>query len=216
MILAAESDTTKGNGNLSQEAQASGMSVEQFLRFQQLQYENKRILQQQKEAARKELEAQAVQVRKIYFQELYKPVDGSKNDITSQVAPTVTNQAYILIFTNIYDKALSVLSAQALVCNAEFELLPAMFVVADYSCLSSNKNRQLIGNELRAFILFSQMTFEESLEYFSVIVKKMPGIASRIIRDGIRFGQHIKLPSENECGEMIQQCMQIKRHWKSI
>lgn len=74
----------------------------------------------------------------------------------------------------------------------------------------------ILSSELRAnrwmyalSILFCQMTFEESLEYFSAIVKKKPGIASRIIRDGIRFGQHINLPSADECGKMIQQCMQI-------
>lgn len=77
-----------------------------------------------------------------------------------------------------HDKALSVLSAQALVCNAEFELLPAMFVVADYSCLSSNKNRQLIGNELRAFIVkkyqldnASTQLFDSRVNFYGSIVR---------------------------------------------
>lgn len=58
-------------------------------------------------------------------------------------------------------------------------------------------------------ILFSQMSFEESLEYFSQIVLKTPDIAARIIRDGIRFGTLRSAPTENECGKMIQQCMQF-------
>lgn len=312
MLLAEESDIPKGNGNLSQESRASGMSVEQFLKFQQLQYEDKRIQQQQKESARKELEVKAVQVQKSYtqfnldlalqdetfvallkcgvemkvayeyiqrailfsacpsqttsahrltssdcykimyefecaarehfimpssdadikkeaielgisvpqilqlyklkianserkwkqlqehmtqwadeavsvqykypefdlkheyademfrrilmhttvmtayevvhFQELYKPIARDKSDVANYATLVDTNQAYISIFANIYDKALSVLSVQSLVRNAEFELLPAMFVIADYSCLSSNKNRKLIGKELRTFV----------------------------------------------------------------
>lgn len=58
-------------------------------------------------------------------------------------------------------------------------------------------------------ILFSQMSFEESLEYFSQIVLKMPDIAARAIRDGIRFGTLRVAPTANECGKMIQQCMQF-------
>lgn len=58
-------------------------------------------------------------------------------------------------------------------------------------------------------ILFSQMTFEESLDYFSMIVQTMPGVASRIIRDGLRFGQAKSLPSAYECGKKLQECMKV-------
>lgn len=58
-------------------------------------------------------------------------------------------------------------------------------------------------------ILFSQMSFEESLEYFSKIVYTAPGVASRIIRDGIRFDKLESLPPAYECGERLQQTMRI-------
>lgn len=58
-------------------------------------------------------------------------------------------------------------------------------------------------------ILFSQITYEESKEYFAKIVRTMPGIASRIIRDGLRFGHLTDLPTAYECGKMLQECMQI-------
>lgn len=58
-------------------------------------------------------------------------------------------------------------------------------------------------------ILFSQMSFEESLEYFSQIALKTPDIAGRIIRNGIRFGNLTSVSSANKCGKMLQQCMQI-------
>lgn len=58
-------------------------------------------------------------------------------------------------------------------------------------------------------ILFSQMTFDESLDFFAKIVRDMPCIAPRIIRDGIRFGEKVKLPHALDCGKMIQQCMQV-------
>lgn len=134
MILAEENDTTKDNGDLSREAQASGMSVEQYLKIQQLWFENnKRTL------------------------------------------------PYISIFMNIYNKALSTLSAQALVHNAEFELLPAMFVIADYSCLSSNKNRQLVGNGLSSFIVkkyqldeASGQLFDSRVDFYGSVVRGKP------------------------------------------
>ncbi|MCM1233317.1 MAG: recombinase family protein, partial [Ruminococcus flavefaciens] len=53
-------------------------------------------------------------------------------------------------------------------------------------------------------ILFNQMSFEESLEYFLQIVLKMPDIAARVIRDGIRFGTLRSALTANECGKMIQ------------
>ncbi len=58
-------------------------------------------------------------------------------------------------------------------------------------------------------ILFSQISFEESLELFSKIVRKSPGIASRIIRDGIRLDSMASLPDVYECGENLRQTMQI-------
>lgn len=58
-------------------------------------------------------------------------------------------------------------------------------------------------------ILFSQMSFEESLDFFSKIAYASPGTASRIIRDGIRFDEMISLPPAYECGEKLRQTMQI-------
>lgn len=58
-------------------------------------------------------------------------------------------------------------------------------------------------------ILFSQISFEESLEFFSKVVRKSPGTASRIIRDGIRLDTMTSFPSAYECGEELQQTMQI-------
>lgn len=58
-------------------------------------------------------------------------------------------------------------------------------------------------------ILFSRISFEESLDFFSKIVQKSPGTASRIIRDGIRFDTMASLPTAYECGEKLQQTMQI-------
>jgi hypothetical protein len=58
-------------------------------------------------------------------------------------------------------------------------------------------------------ILFSQMSYEESLEIFSTIVNKMPGLASIIIRDGIIFGNAEELPSAHKCGTMLRTCMRV-------
>lgn len=58
-------------------------------------------------------------------------------------------------------------------------------------------------------ILFSQLSFEESLNVFARIVQKSPGIASRIIRDGIRFDQLASLPPAYECGEKLRKTMLI-------
>ncbi len=58
-------------------------------------------------------------------------------------------------------------------------------------------------------ILFSQMTYEESREYFSKIVLKMPYIASIIIRDGVFCDYSISLPSTDTCGKRIYECMSI-------
>lgn len=58
-------------------------------------------------------------------------------------------------------------------------------------------------------ILFSQISFEESLDIFSRIVQESPGNASRIICDGIRFDTMISLPTAYECGLQLQQAMGI-------
>ena len=74
----------------------------------------------------------------------------------------------------------------------------------------------ILGDESRTIkwryslsILFSQMTYEESEEYFSRIVLKMPGIASLIIKDGIRFDSAVDLPSPDICGKRLYDCMTI-------
>lgn len=56
-------------------------------------------------------------------------------------------------------------------------------------------------------ILFSQMTYDESAIYFSKLVLSMPGIASIIIRDGIKFESAINLPSADICAKRIYDCM---------
>ncbi|GEM_PF-549100 len=56
-------------------------------------------------------------------------------------------------------------------------------------------------------ILFSQMTYEESEEYFKQIVLTMPSVASIIIRDGINFESAINLPSSDICGKRLYDCM---------
>ena len=58
-------------------------------------------------------------------------------------------------------------------------------------------------------ILFSQITYEESIEYFSKIIFKMPGIASIIIRDGLFLEYSVSLPSADICGKRIYECMSI-------
>ena len=57
-------------------------------------------------------------------------------------------------------------------------------------------------------ILFSQMTFTESMELFSKIVITLPGVASRIIRDGVRFKSSPTLPTPLDCGIIMRRCMQ--------
>lgn len=77
--------------------------------------------------------------------------------------------------------------------------------VEDIVCDKTRTHRWLYALS----ILFSQMTFEESLDYFSLIVRTMPGVASRIIRDGLRFSQAKSLPSAYECGQKLQSCMKV-------
>ncbi|MFV0343884.1 MAG: hypothetical protein ACK5JH_13520, partial [Anaerocolumna sp.] len=57
-------------------------------------------------------------------------------------------------------------------------------------------------------ILFSQISFKESQSIFASIVQKTPGIASLIIRDGIRFGSADEFPPAYECGQMLRFCME--------
>lgn len=80
--------------------------------------------------------------------------------------------------------------------------------VVDIDDIISNSNR--MNKWLYSLsILFSQISFEESLKFFSKVVCKFPGIASRIIREGIRFDTMTSFPSAYECGEKLQQTMQI-------
>lgn len=58
-------------------------------------------------------------------------------------------------------------------------------------------------------ILFSQITYEESKEFFSKIIIKMPGIASIIVRDGVFFEDSISLPAADISGKRIYECMSI-------
>ena len=58
-------------------------------------------------------------------------------------------------------------------------------------------------------ILFSQMNYEESREYFSEIILKVPYIASIIIRDGVFCDYSISLPSADVGGKRIYECMSI-------
>lgn len=56
-------------------------------------------------------------------------------------------------------------------------------------------------------ILFSQMSFDESKEWFPLIAKKDASLASLIIRDGVRIGHAEEIPTAYECGKMLQYCM---------
>jgi len=58
-------------------------------------------------------------------------------------------------------------------------------------------------------ILFSQMTYEESREYFSKIILKMPYIASIIVRDGVFCDYSISLPPTDICGKRLYECMSV-------
>ena len=52
-------------------------------------------------------------------------------------------------------------------------------------------------------ILFRKLTYNESKNIFGEIVRKYPGIASIIIRDGIKSMRQSDLPTSNECGKML-------------
>jgi len=59
-------------------------------------------------------------------------------------------------------------------------------------------------------LLFGKLTYNESKDIFGKIVSKYPGVASIIIRDGIKTTRQSDLPTANECGKMLQECM---RKW---
>lgn len=92
----------------------------------------------------------------------------------------------------------------------------AQWLAADAICQGFANLDDIIADKCRTnrwmyalSILFSQMSYEESLKYFSKIVQTMPGVAARIIRDGIRFDCLSALPTPHECGRMLQECMQV-------
>ena len=129
MILAEENNSTLAEGDLEKEAKKFSLSIEKFLDYQKLQYENKII-------------------------------------------------AYKLIFTRVYDDMLSSLSGQTIIHNQDFELLPALFVTADYACLCANKNRHLIVDDLRAFIVkkynidnFKSQVFDNRVNFYGSIIR---------------------------------------------
>lgn len=72
-----------------------------------------------------------------------------------------------------------------------------------------NDRHKVIKWRYSLSILFSQMTYDESTEYFSKLVLTMPGIASLIIRDGINFENAVDLPSSDICAKRIYNCMSI-------
>ncbi len=78
------------------------------------------------------------------------------------------------------------------------------------------KVEEILNDETRASrwryafsLLFSQMTFEESLTYFSPIVRKDTGLVAEIITRGtINEYMHSSM-SSYECGKMIRTCVDI-------
>lgn len=62
-------------------------------------------------------------------------------------------------------------------------------------------------------ILFSQITFEESEEYFSKILRVAPGMASLVVRDGVCFESIGSLPIKNVSGCRLQKAF---AHWMNI
>lgn len=73
-----------------------------------------------------------------------------------------------------------------------------------------NSEEQIIKWRYPLSILFGKLTYNESKDIFGEIVRKYPGIASIIIRDGIKSIRQNDLPTSNECGKMLQECM---RKW---
>lgn len=114
----------------------------------------------------------------IHFQEIYRPIEEVKDDMSGS---NISIDTYFNIFANIYQRASSALSSQALAHNSEFELLPAMLVIADYSCLSANKNRQRIVNGLINYISekcgfddTSEKLFDERIDFYGSIIRGKP------------------------------------------
>lgn len=60
-------------------------------------------------------------------------------------------------------------------------------------------------------IAFTQSTFDASFDLFAAIIRTSPGMASQIIRDGIRTEKTHSLQTARECGEMIVRCMNVWR-----
>lgn len=58
-------------------------------------------------------------------------------------------------------------------------------------------------------ILFCQITYEESHDFFAKIVRSSPGTAARIIRDGVRFDAMTDFPDALTCGKQLQETMQV-------
>jgi hypothetical protein len=57
-------------------------------------------------------------------------------------------------------------------------------------------------------IMFNQMTYEESENYFSYLVENRPDMAGIIIRDGITFEGTIDVSDANQSGKKMYRCMQ--------
>lgn len=72
-----------------------------------------------------------------------------------------------------------------------------------------NNDYSIIKWRYPLMILFGNISFEESIDIFSEVVLKYPGIASRIIRDNIITDYIDSLPSPNQCAEMIVSCMNL-------
>lgn len=114
----------------------------------------------------------------VHFKELYRLVEKDVSEGKNEDLPTDVGETYFRIFEVIYHKALSSLLAQPIVRNAEFELLPAMLVVADYSCLSANKDRRLIVNKLYQLISEKYLRkkeetklFDERVDFYGSIIR---------------------------------------------
>lgn len=58
-------------------------------------------------------------------------------------------------------------------------------------------------------ILFSQMTYEESREYFLKNNTQNACIASIIVRDGVFCNFSISLPPTDICGKQLYKCMSV-------
>lgn len=114
----------------------------------------------------------------VHFKELYRLVEKDVSEGKNEDLPTDVGETYFRIFEVIYHKALSSLLAHPIVKNAEFELLPAMLVVVDYSCLSANKDRHLIVSRLIELISGKYLTkkeearlLDERVDFYGSIIR---------------------------------------------